>query len=186
MSLLDIAKRFGKHAGGAVLACVLLLPLPAFAYTISGWQFTDNGVAINDNSVDHKTLQFGATSGGQNYSATAGPPIVSNVTQPNIFGSAGEQVQLYVDLSGLTLIRGTVTVSLKVNDTNTISLVFNGTTPAHNQAYLSSGTLVPNTASNFNFLSGNPMGEQITLSVQFSNNARFTYVADTPSSFYFR
>ncbi len=108
MSALASARRFGTRAVGSLVTCLLLLPLPVLAYTISPWTFTDNGVALSETigTTDHKSLSYGSGSGGSGFSGTGD----STVT-----GTAGEVVNAHLNMSGLTIIRGSLTVSITIN-----------------------------------------------------------------------
>src|SRR5436190_2205994 len=103
MGQVTTRRGFGSQVMGGLTACFLLLPLPALAYTISTWTFVNNGVSLVDNSADHKTLNFGGSSGGSNFSAKGNSTATA---------TAGETLNAHLDLTGLTMLRGSLTVSI--------------------------------------------------------------------------
>jgi hypothetical protein len=145
----------------ACLAFLLLLPLPVVAYTIAPWSFTPGkNFNLSDTSADNKTLTYTGNAGQGNDSVTG----TSTVT-----ASAGETLSAHLDLTGLAISSGSLTVSLTVN----------GTTVSH--TFLSGDSMV------FDFapiaLAAGSQSIQVTFSFP---PAKWNYTASTTSNLVFR
>jgi hypothetical protein len=156
MSALASARRFGTRAVGGLVTCLLLLPLPVLAYTIAPWTFTDNGVSLAETigTTDHKSLSYGSGSGGSGFSGSG---------QSTINGSANETVAAHLNMAGLTIIRGFLTVTITIGGVSH-SVVVTG--PANLQQDFAPFTLA----------GGN---QSISVLFQWSVGAQYVYNATT-------
>jgi hypothetical protein len=111
---------FGKAKLRVCLAFLLLLPLPVVAYTITPWSFTPGtDFTLADCAADHKPLT---------YTGASGSGAQSDTGQSTVTGSAGETLSAHLDLNGLTLRSGSLTVSITVGST-TVSQTFTSSNP---------------------------------------------------------
>jgi hypothetical protein len=163
MKLFASVRRLGTRAAGGFVACLLLLPMPVLAYTISQWTFVDNGASLQDNSVDHKTLVYGGSIGGPNFSAMGNSTITAVMP--------GEAVNTSLDMTGLSLQRGSLTVTIQIVGSGTVSFVITPGSPlTHNFPTL--------------FLTGGT--QQVIVKFQFSSDARFTFNGSSQGNLFFR
>jgi len=155
MGQLETVQRLGTRLAGGLAVCLLLLPVPALAYTISSWSFTNTGSAfLSDSSADHKSLSFNGSSGGSNFNEKG---------KSNVTAGAGESLRAHLDMTGLNMIAGTLTVTITLGNGQTQSMTFSTSNPVFDfgPLALTSGT------------------DTLNVTFQFSSNARFTYSAST-------
>jgi hypothetical protein len=77
------------------------------SFTLSPWTFSDNGVRLSESagSSDHTQLSFGSSSGGSDF---------SGMGDSTINGTGGGTVNVHLDMSGLTIIKGSLTVTVTI------------------------------------------------------------------------
>jgi hypothetical protein len=148
---------------GAALTCLLLLPLPLVAYTISTWSFANHGVALSDITTNHKALTYSGASGGPNFNSTA----TSTIT-----GTVNEAVMAHLDLQGMNITVGTLTVTITVGS-QSHAFVFTGSNPMADWSGANGFTLTSTSAP-------------VTVKFQFSSNASFTYNSTSQNQLVFR
>jgi len=114
---LTMARQLGRTAtASGLLAGLMILPLPAFAFTISNWSFVNMGVNAFNPNGDTKIIEYVIPSGGFNSN-------IGNTGNSNIQGFAGEQVSAFLNLTGMTIFNGSLTVSVTVGS-QTVSHTF--------------------------------------------------------------
>jgi hypothetical protein len=136
---------FSKARLGDCLAFLLLLPLPVVAYTITPWSFTPGtDFTLADSAADHKPLTYSGASGSGSQSDTGSPTVT---------GSAGETLRAHLDLTGLTIHSGSLTVSITVGST-TVSQTFNASNPVFDFGPIALAAGSQGIQVNFSFSSG--------------------------------
>ncbi len=168
MGLLATVKRLGTRSLGGFVACLLLLPLPVLAYTINNtWSFFNNGVSLDDHSTDHKSLTYTGSNGGPGDSADGFNTIT---------GTAGEKVNLSVNLQGLFIFSGSLTISYNIGGTGAITETV---TSSNFQ-----GTITDDmTHATFLTLAGGT--QNLHISFLWSSNASFQYFGGTAANVFF-
>jgi hypothetical protein len=112
-------RKLGKGTTlGGLLAGLLLLPLPVFAYTISSWTFSSHGINASNPGGDTKSIQEVIPVAGAGSNA-------SNVGTSTITGSS-ETANVIGNLAGLTIISGDLKIAVTVGST-TQTTVLTGT-----------------------------------------------------------
>jgi hypothetical protein len=153
---------FSKARLGAGLAFLLLLPLPVAAYIIDTWSFVNMGSVLSDTSPDHKTLTFTDT--------PMPPKADSSMGTSTVTASAGETLSAHLDLTGMTITKGNLTVTIQVGSTMLPPQTFSGTI----------------TTADFGPIDLAAGRQNIVVNFTFSSNATFTYTPSTTSNLVFR
>ncbi len=197
MGLFTTIRRFGLQSLGGILTCLLLLPLPVLAYTITwptGAFTTDSSnVSLNQAPAGANALQMQTPSA---FTVTQGTTQTAT-GQGMVAGSAGEMLSAKLNLgaivgpgggNGLTVpANGTLTVAVTVtlanNSTESLFRTLGPGMPANGISLTSNGT---NTGSTELALDGS--ADKITVTFTFASSSGtvlFQYQPATTSNLVF-
>jgi hypothetical protein len=114
-------RKLGKTATfGGLVAGLLLLPLPVFAYSIADWTITGHGVNAISPNADNKTLEYFIP--GSGFGSNASNFATSTITQT---AASPETANVFANLSGLKITSGDLKITVTVGST-TVTTVLSG------------------------------------------------------------